>query len=366
VLTDDVPQATPTRLAPEERSAVDEAIAGVLRDGPWIGGPVVSAFESAFAGYIGGGHVVGCANGTDALVLAMTGLELPLGAAVLVASNDGGFAATAVRLAGLVPLPVDLDPITLAPTPATAAAAASQRFDVVAIVVAHLHGDPLDLAALDAWRRERGLRLIEDCAQAHGARRDGRHVGLVGDAATYSFYPTKNLGAAGDAGAVVFADPDVASHARKLAQYGWDESHSVAVARGRNSRLDPIQAAILQARLPFLDSRNARRRQILNRYRMVVQGSTVLGDPELGTAHHAVIRSEDRDGLARHLLARGIRTAVHYPVVIGDMPGLQLQDAHTPVARTLAGHILSLPCTPELTDDEILRVESALAEWESA
>ncbi|MCU1513913.1 MAG: Glutamine--scyllo-inositol transaminase, partial [Microbacteriaceae bacterium] len=266
----------------------------------------------------------------------------------------------------LVPLPVDLDPITLAPTPATAAAASGQRTDVVAIVVAHLHGDPLDLAALDAWRRQRGLRLIEDCAQAHGARREGRHVGHVGDAATYSFYPTKNLGAVGDAGAVVFAESEVASHARQLAQYGWDDSHSIAFARGRNSRLDPIQAAILQARLQFLDSRNARRLQILNRYRAVVRGSTFLGDPQLGVAHHAVVRSDDRDGLARHLSAMGIRTAVHYPFVVGDMPGLQLQDARTPVARTLAGHILSLPCTPELTEDEILRVESALAGWEAA
>lgn len=360
----DVPEATPTRWDAAERAAVTRAIARVVDDGPWIGGSEVVRFEEEFAAYLGGGSVVGCGNGTDALVLAVTGLELPVGGGVLVPANDGGYAATAVRIAGLTPIPMDLDATTLAPSAQTAADAAAGRSDVVAIVATHLHGDPLDLTSLDAWRRDRGIRLIEDCAQAHGARRDGRHVGLTGDAGAFSFYPTKNLGALGDAGAVVFADAEAARHARSLAQYGWDDDRAIVLARGRNSRLDPVQAAALRARLPFLDERNERRRAVLARYRARAPHLTFLGDAQDGVAHHAVVRTTARDELAQHLAERGVRTAVHYRRVLGDMPGLDLPDIPTPVARQLADEILSVPCTPELSEHEISRVESALEVWE--
>ncbi len=364
-MTPEVPAATPTRLDPAERDAIADAMARVVADGPWIGGAEVSGFEEEFSAYLGGGSIVGCGNGTDALVLAITGLELPAGSAVLVAANEGGYASTALRMAGLTPVPMDLDAVTLAPSPQTAADAAAGRSDVVALVVTHLHGDAVDLAALDVWRRERGIRLIEDCAQAHGARHAGRQVGRTGDAATFSFYPTKNLGALGDAGAVMFADPDAAQHARTLAQYGWNATHEIAFARGRNSRLDPLQAAILRARLGFLDERNERRRQLLSRYRARAPHLTFLGDPTEGTAHHAVVRSPERDRLAEHLARHGVRTAIHYRSVLGDMPGLDVPAVPTPMARSLAAEILSIPCTPELTPQEIDRVENALDEWEA-
>jgi dTDP-4-amino-4,6-dideoxygalactose transaminase len=342
---------------------VREAVDAVLSSGPWILGPEVEAFETAFATYAGLEHAVGVGNGTDALVVAFTALDLSPGAAVLVAANEGGYAATAARMAGLVPVVMDVEEATMAPTAQTAAAA--DRPDVEALVITHLHGDAVPLAGLDAWRRDRGLALVEDCAQAHGLRPGGAHVGSSADAATFSFYPTKNLGAVGDGGLVGFRDRSVADRARALRQYGWgEERFRVDLARGRNTRLDPIQAAILSARLPHLDVRNERRRALANRWRAALAGRARLhGDPGTSVAHHAVVVSHERDDLAAHLTARGIGTAVHYPHLVGDMPGLRARGGPAPVAVGLVGRILSLPCFPELTDAEADRVEAALGEW---
>ena len=361
-----VPEATPTRLGAEEASAVREAIDGVLREGPWIGGPAVSAFEEQFSDYLGAGHVVGCASGTDALVLAMGALELPPDSSVLVPPNDGGYAAIAARMCGLEPVVMDVDAGTMAPTVGTAEGA--RRPSTSAVVLTHLHGDPVDLGELDSWRRAHGLALIEDCAQAHGARRDGIHVGSTGDAAAFSFYPTKNLGAVGDAGAVVLRDAGTAARARSLAQYGWSPRPVIALRGGRNSRLDPLQAAVLSARLPYLDARNARRREIIARYRTAAPGLDFAGDAHLGVVHHAVVRTDRRDDLVAHLAGAGVATAIHYPLVVGAMPGLDIEGGvgATPVATRLATRILSLPCAPELSDAEVGRVADSLSGWDDS
>ncbi|KQV77524.1 hypothetical protein ASC64_01365 [Nocardioides sp. Root122] len=340
-----------------------DAVSRVITDGPWVLGPEVESFEAAFADYTGLGHTVGVGNGTDALVVAMTALDLSPGAGVLVAADEGGYAATAARLAGLVPVVMDLASSSTFVDADTAAAA--HRPGVEAVVVTHLHGDAVPLEELDAWRRRLGLALVEDCAQAHGLRVAGRHVGTTGDAATFSFYPTKNLGAVGDGGLVGFADPVIAARARALRQYGWvDERFRPDLANGRNTRLDPLQAAVLSARLPHLDARNQRRRQLAARWRSALVGSAVLwGDPETTVAHHAVAITDDRGGLADHLAAHGVDTAVHYPHVVGDMPGLRAEGGPAPVAASLAGRVLSLPCFPELTDEEADRVAAALHEW---
>ncbi|CAN5526378.1 DegT/DnrJ/EryC1/StrS family aminotransferase [soil metagenome] len=360
-MTSMVPAATPTRLSDAERAAIDAAIRRVTVDGPWIGGAEVDGFEAEFGSYVGATHVVGCASGTDAIVLALMGLNVPGGSEVLVPAHDGGYAATAARLAGLVPVPVDVDATRATPTVATldaAAASTSPR----ALIITHLHGDPVDLSEIDQWRRARGMLLIEDCAQAHGARAGGRPVGSAGDAAAYSFYPTKNLGAIGDAGAIVFAHAEAAARARSLAQYGWDEHRRIDLAGGRNSRLDSLQAAVLRARLPFLDARNARRVTIRARYVREVPRLNFLGDGT-GVAHHAVVRSTQRDALLAHLSACGIAPAIHYAVSVGDMPGLAIDAASTPQARLLAGQIVSVPCTPELQDEEVDAVIAALSKW---
>jgi dTDP-4-amino-4,6-dideoxygalactose transaminase len=357
-----IPSAAPTRLGDDEAAAVRAAVERVIADGPWILGPEVESFEADFAAYAGLPHAVGVGNGTDALAVAMSALGLAPGAGVLVAADEGGYAATAARLVGLVPVVMD---VARSGVVDVATASAAHRPGVEAVVVTHLHGDAVPLAELDAWRRRHGLALVEDCAQAHGLRIDGRHVGTTGDAATFSFYPTKNLGAVGDAGLVGFSDTSVAERARALRQYGWtDERFRPDLPGGRNTRLDPLQAAVLSARLPHLDARNLRRRELARRWRDALAGSAVLwGDPETTVAHHAVVVTDDRDGLAAHLSARGIDTAVHYPHLVGEMPGLSADGAPTPVAASRARRILSVPCFPELTDDEADRVAAALQDW---
>ncbi len=358
-----VPAATPTRLGPDERDAVRAAMARVLADGPWIGGPEVAGFEEEFAAYLGFGTAVGCASGTDALVLALLALGVGPGSRVLVSPHDGGYGAVATRLAGGEPVPMDLDTVALAPTPEQAEAGADGQ-PVAAIVVTHLHGDPVETEGLRAWATARGAALVEDCAQAHGCRPGGVHVGATADAAAFSFYPTKNLGAVGDGGAVVFADPDAAARARRLAVYGWGEGDRIDEPRGRNSRLDPMQAAILRARLPYLDARNRERRAVLDRYRDAAPGLRLFGDPASGVAHHAVARSPRRDALVAFLRDAGIGTGVHYRHLVTAMPGLGIPATALPVAEALVAEVVSLPCTPELTADEVARTVDALARWQ--
>jgi aminotransferase EvaB len=361
-----VPAAAPTRLDPSERAAIEAAIARVVRDGPWIGGPAVAQFESDFAAYLGAREVLGVANGTDALALAFAALELAPGSGILIAANEGGYAATAARQVGLEPMVMDIDPDTLMPSVATACTADDPR--VAAVVVTHLHGDAVDLAGLDAWRRGRGLRLIEDCAQAAGLRVDGRHLGLTGDAATFRFYPTKNLGALGDGGAVVVADSEAAARARSLAEYGWRERFRIELPGGRNSRLDPLQAAILSARLPFLDRRNEARREISRRYRATLGPvARMYGDPATTVAHHAVVIEDQIEGLADLLAGHGVQTARHYPFLNTEMPGLGIRNSTaTPNANKLRDQSLSLPCFPELEPHEIELVISVLEGWVDA
>lgn len=359
-----IPSAAPTRIGAAERAAITDAVARVITDGPWILGPVVEQFERVFGTYLGGLNVVGVGNGTDALAIAFATLDLPPGAGVLVAANEGGYAATALRLAGLAPVVMDVDDVTMLPSVETAEAA--MRTDVAAVVITHLHGEATDIRPLDAWRTQRGLRMVEDCAQAHGARRDGIHVGRLGDAATFSFYPTKNLGAIGDGGAVLFADDAHAARARALREYGWNTRFRIEVAGGRNSRLDPLQAAVLIARLPFLDARNKRRRAISARYRdaLATSGARMHGDAETTVAHHAVVLTDARDEMATFLADRDIQTAIHYPYLLGEMPGLRLgPGVPVPAAAGLRDRILSLPCYPELSDDEVGRVVTALEGW---
>jgi len=356
-----VPLAAPTRLAPDEAAAVGAAVQSVLRGPVWVGGEPVAAFERDFAAYLGapaGRDVVGVGNGTDALAVAFGALGLRPGDGVLVADDEGGYAATAAAQLGLGVHVMDVDERSGVPTAAGAEAADAPG--LAALVVTHLHGDAVPLAGLDTWRRGRGLLLVEDCAQAHGLRLDGTHVGLVGDAATFSFYPTKNLGAVGDGGAVLLP-AESAGRARELREYGWGERYRVERPGGRNSRLDTLQAAVLSARLPFLDERNARRRAIANRYRERV---ALHGDPATTVAHHAVALAgdrESRDTLRARLHEVGIMSAVHYPWLVSEMPGLEVRGGPSPVAARRRDRVLSLPCFPELTDVEVDRVVEALS-----
>jgi len=363
-----VPLADPARLSPDEAAAVAAAVGAVLQGPAWVGGEPVAAFERDLAAYVGapdGHEVVGVGNGTDALAVAFGALGLRAGDGVLVADDEGGYASTAAAQLGLRVRVMDVDPDLGVPTAATAEEAAGVAPGLRAVVVTHLHGDAVPLGGpggtdgLDAWRRERGLLLVEDCAQAHGLRVDGRHVGLTGEAATFSFYPTKNLGAVGDGGAVLLP-AEAAALARELREYGWGDRYRVERAGGRNSRLDTLQAAVLSARLPFLDARNVRRREIANAYRRHV---AIHGDPASTVAHHAVALAADpagRDALRDRLERAGIMTAVHYPWLVSEMPGLEVDGGPSPAAGDRRQRMLSLPCFPEMTLAEVDRVVEAL------
>ena len=347
-----VPFAAPSRLWPDEAAAVRAAVESVLAGPSWVGGEPVASFEADLASYVGAGdrEVVGVGNGTDALAIAFGALGLRAGDGVLVSDDEGGYAATAASQLGLRVRVMDLD--DLLPADATRPRC---RWSSRTCTVTRC---PLD--EIDGWRRAHGLLLVEDCAQAHGLRVDGRHVGLTGDAATFSFYPTKNLGAVGDGGAVVLSS-EAADRARSLREYGWGERYRVEHPGGRNSRLDTLQAAVLSARLPFLDARNERRREIANRYRDLVR---LLGDPVTTVAHHAVALLDDRaarDALRDRLEGLGIMTAVHYPWLVSEMPGLHVEGGPSPVAADRRDRMLSLPCFPELTDDEVDTVCEALS-----
>jgi aminotransferase EvaB len=365
-VTRSVPIAAPTRLAPDEHTAVRAAIDAVLAGGPLIGGRFVEQFEDAFATYVGRRHCVGVDNGSDALVLALQALECTAGSVALVPANDGGFAAAAAQAAGLVPVGLDVDADTGLVTIADLERGWNSKAS--AVVVTHLHGLTAQMAPIAAWCQARGVVLIEDCAQAAGARQDGRHVGTFGDAATFSFYPTKNLGAFGDGGAVVTDRADVAERVRSLRQYGWGEAFRIGDGRGRNARLDALQAGVLTARLPFLDRNNALRREIARRYRAVLPPEWVPGaeDPSF-VAHHAVVVVPRRDQLREVLAAHAVQTTIHYPYLIDEMPGVRLgAPAATPQAAARRDRILSLPCFPTLEDGEMALVLKVLAAWLAA
>ena len=312
-----VPVAAPGRMDPEESQAVRAALDRAIAAGTFVGGHFVDAFEEQFAAEVlPGSRCVAVGNGQDALTLALQALDLPPGSRVLVPSNDGGFAANSVQALGLQPSQMDcaedglvgLDQVLEAWSP-----------QVSAVVVTHLHGLVVDTGAIQRWCHERGIRVLEDCSQAHGAP----GIGAGADASIFSFYPTKNLGALGDGGAVVTAEADVATRVRRLRHYGWGAKYRVETQGGRNSRLDSIQAAVLSARLPFLPGNNHLRRAVVSRYERCLPGRSFLTRADDSfVAHHAVLVDEDQrrscrplgacqDRLRRPLPVSGVRDARH-------------------------------------------------------
>ena len=359
-----VPVNDLSRAIRHQRPELDEAVAQVLDSGWVVLGPQVTAFEEELASYVGAAHAASVANGTDALTLALAALGCGAGDRVATVANAGGYSTTAIRGLGAVPVYVDVDPATALMTPETLAPALDRGVKVV--VVTHLFGAMADVAALTALCHDRGVLVLEDCAQSIGAERDGRRSGSVGDAAAFSFYPTKNLGALGDGGAVCTSDPELDATVRSLRQYGWSSKYHISRPGGRNSRLDELQAAILRRRLPLLDEGNARRREVHARYAAVVGAENVFGsdDPSF-VAHLAVLRVPDQEKARAALRDAGIGTDVHYPVP----DHLQAVEADFEVAGTLdvteelSRHILTVPCFPELTDDEVDRVCEVLGTW---
>ncbi len=347
-------------LHPDDADAVREAINRVLTRGWFVLGPEVEAFETEFAAAVGARFAVGVASGTDAISLLLHALHIGTGDEVIVPAMTAAYTALAVVSAGAVPVIVDVDPETLTIDPAACAAAITPR--TRAIVPVHLYGQSAAMAPITALAERHGVAVIEDCCQAHGATCDGAPIGTLGAGAAFSFYPTKNLGAMGDGGAVITNDAALAARVRLLRNGGQtDRYHHVEA--GVNSRLDELQAAILRARLPRLPALTARRRALAARYRAALSPSiATIRERDRGHVYHLFpIRTAARDALQRQLRESGIETLIHYPVALPDQVAFaRFRPAPAPVARQAGGELLSLPLHPRLSDADLDRVAAAV------
>jgi dTDP-4-amino-4,6-dideoxygalactose transaminase len=341
------------RAVAAERAAVEAALGRVLDSGRYVHGPEHAAFEEELASFLGVTHCAGVASGTDALELALTAVGCGPGDEVVTAANAGGYSTAAARRLGCAVRYADVDPTTLGLSAASVEQALTGA--TRAVVTTHLYGLMCDVEGIVELCRGRGIAVVEDCAQAAGARRGGQRAGSFGDAAALSFYPTKNLAAIGDGGAVVTGDSRIDERVRTLRQYGWSEKYCADIAGGWNSRLDELQAAVLRLGLAHLDGRNERRRKIVSRYADALSDRTgrfVRSAGEDFVANLAVIVAEDRERLAAALDEVAVGTDVHYPVADYDQPAWRT-DLHLPVTDHAVAHVLTIPCFPELTDEEV-------------
>ena len=339
-----------------------EATESVITSGHYVLGSWVERFERAFASYCGVQHTVGVANGTDALELALRAINCKTGDEVITVANAGGYATSAIIHVGATPIYADIDPQTFLITALTFEQVITPA--TKAIIVTHLYGLMADMPALCEAASSRGITVIEDCAQAHGASIAGKKAGSWGTLGCFSFYPTKNLGGIGDAGCIVTHDDGLAEKLRSLRQYGWQKTkyYSPEVL-GRNSRMDEIQAAILLRLLTHLDGWNHKRRRIITRYREALNGNDIVFQQVYNddnfVAHLCVIRTRARSRLMQILQHENIASDIHYPVAdyaqpaivryIGEKPIL-------PVTEQILSEILTIPCFPEMTEEEINRV----------
>lgn len=362
-----IPQSNPKASYLAQREAIDAAVARTLDSGWYVLGPEVAAFEAEFAAWLGLPHAIGVASGTDALELALRACGIGAGAVVFTVSHTAVATVAAITRTGASPVLVDIDPVTftLAPAALEAAVQVHRGTGPAAVVPVHLYGHPANMPAIVSIAACYDLQVVEDCAQAHGARLGGRAVGTWGHAAAFSFYPTKNLGALGDGGAIATADAGLAQRVRELRQYGWRERY-ISAEPGINSRLDEIQAAVLRVKLVALDANNCRRRQIAATYQSALAKTPLIlptaADAVEHVYHQFVVRSTARDALQAALRAAGIGTLVHYPAPVHDQPAYAGIVTHGALheSERASREVLSLPMYPELGDAEVAGINDAL------
>ena len=358
-------------LAPrDDARAVRAAIDRVVSSGWFVLGPEVEAFESEFAAACGAAHAVGAGNGTDALALILRALDIGPGDEVITTPLSAAYTALAIMMTGARPVFADIDEGRLTIDPDAIESAVTSR--TRAILPVHLYGQAADMAAIERIASRHALAVVEDCCQAHLATAGGRAVGTIGVAGAYSFYPTKNLGALGDGGAVVTNDHALAARIKRLGNGGQTDRYRHQEA-GVNSRLDEMQAAIVRARLPFLHQWTSRRRVLAARYRAALAAApvTLPDEADPGHVYHLfVVRSgrtagRDRRGeLQRHLAANGIETLVHYPVTIPRQPALAgTHPADCPRAAAVCDEVLSLPLHPHLGEHELARIAASIGDF---
>jgi len=341
----------------------------VLRGGQYVLGEELEAFESDFAGYCGVGHCVGLASGTDALHLTLRAMGIGAGDEVITAANSFVATAFAISYVGATPVFADVNPRDFTLDVEALAAALTPR--TKAIIPVHLFGQPADRHPILAVARRAGVKVIEDACQAHGAAYAGRRAGSLGEAACFSFYPAKNLGAYGDGGAVVTQDPRLAERLRQLRNYAQPAKY-VHTDVGFNSRLDTLQAAILRVKLRHLDRGNDRRRELARCYSRALEATSLELPQERAGARHVyhvyAVRHPDRNGLQRFLKERGVLCGIHYPLPLPrQVPyaAARTVPEGVPATMRLAGEILSLPMYPGLTEAQLGRVAEAIQAFEA-
>jgi dTDP-4-amino-4,6-dideoxygalactose transaminase len=370
-----VPLCDPHRAYLDAREAYDAAWHRVMQSGFYILGSEVQAFESEFASAMGSRFAIGVANGTAAIELVLRALDIGTGDLVLLPSHTAVPTAAAVRATGATPVWVEIDPRTFVfgvdelERSFDAVKRAGWEKRVKAVIAVHLYGHPVDLAGVADFCERAGLALIEDCAQAHGAMVGDRPVGSIGLAGTFSFYPTKNVPAFGDGGAITTSDPELADRLRRIRQYGWRERY-VSEEVGTNSRLDELQAALLRVSLAHLGDWNARRVEVAGLYDSLLR-SSLLALPHRAAGvrhvyHQYVVRSDRRDELKSHLAAAGIGCGILYPCACHQQPAYRTA---CPVAVDLrhteesVRTLLCLPVFPQLDGDEVRRIARHITDF---
>lgn len=359
-----IPIARPFSQYETSRAEIDRALSDVLESGSYMLGPHVAAFEHSFAEYTGTSYAIGVNSGTDAITLCLRALGIGPGDRVITVSHSALATVAAVLASGATPVLIDVNPATYTLDPNQLEAVIDR--DVKAIVPVHLYGNVADMTAICEIASQWEIPVVEDCAQAAGAHFAAARVGSLGRAGCFSFYPTKNLGALGDAGAVVTNDPQLADRVTRLRQYGWDEDR-IPDRPGFNSRLDELQAAVLTVKLAGLDTANERRGEIAKRYSVAFSHLPVATPAAAPGATHVyhlyVIATRSRATLRRALEAYGVQTAVHYPTAIHQQPGYA-QEVEVPLPLTeterVVDEVLSLPMYPELTDADVETVIGAV------
>lgn len=356
----------------KENRAIKNELEGIFEDllnsGHYILGEHVSSFEKNFSKYCQSEFCISTGNGTDALIIALKATGCDADDKIATVPNAGFYSSTAIKTIGAEPVYVDIDVNTMAMSSTHLETILKTNPDIKAIIVTHLYGAMVDIDKIVDLAKEHNVLLIEDCAQAHGAVYKGKYAGTFGVAGTYSFYPTKNLGALGDGGAIITSSREIHDNAMQLRQYGWAEKYNVALPGGQNSRLDELQAAILNFKLKKLDERNLIRKAIVKRYASKqFNHLTILNiDDTNFVAHLAVVRTKYRNQLKSYLIESGIGSDVHFPILDYKQLTNYRSDIHCDNAERLVDEILSVPCHPEMTEEEISYVIEKLLEFDTS
>jgi len=353
-----------TRWDAGDRERIGKAIAEVVESGYFIHGPKTRELEAVLGRLIGNREVVCVGSGTDALLLSLLTLGVSEGKKVATVANAGGYATGAILRLGGIPVLVDIESESAQVSVEHLREVLQSHPDIHTVVITHLYGLMANMIEILKVVKDFGCFVVEDCAQAIGAAQDGKVAGAWGDAAAFSFYPTKNLSCLGDGGAVAFAHPDLAGRARSLAQYGWKSRYAISHELGINSRLDELQAAVLLSRVANLDELNNRRRNIVNQYAhsLDARRSMIFANAGSFVGHLAVMITETRAVDTQKLKDQGVSTGVHYPILDHQQEAWRHHFLGTTlsVSEKLVNRIMTLPCFPQLSDDEVMRVCGAL------